>query len=171
MNSFDCACIKKFMAQYSRENAILYAKNYWNKRNPKFYNFDKIGGDCTNFISQCLFYGGFDMLFAPNGWFYSSLNSRSPSWTGVNEFCNFLITNTSQNSPNGQLVTMSQIEVGDVVQLDLGRGYFHHNTLVTKILGEKNFQNILIACHTSDAFDKPLSDYTIRQIRCIKITN
>ena len=24
------------------------------RRNPKYYNFDKLGGDCTNFISQCI---------------------------------------------------------------------------------------------------------------------
>ena len=77
------------MKKYSREKAILYAEKYWNYRNPKFFNFDKLGGDCTNFISQCLFYGGFDMDFKENGWFYSTLNSRSPAWSGVNEFCSF----------------------------------------------------------------------------------
>ena len=125
------------MQKYQRERAVLYAKNYWNKRNPRFYNFDKLGGDCTNFVSQCLFYGGFEMDFRQNGWFYSSLNSRSPAWSGVEEFCNYLITNTTQNSPKGQIVPLSQVEIGDIIQLDLGRGFFHHNTIVTKILGEK----------------------------------
>ena len=157
------------MGKYLREKAVLYAKNYWNKRNPRFFNFDKLGGDCTNFISQCLFYGGFDMKFDNNGWFYSSLKSRSPSWTGVNEFCNFLITNTAKNSPQGELVQLSQIDVGDIIQMDQGKGYFHHNMLVTKIVGEKNFANILIACHSADAFDKSLADYKFSRIRCIKI--
>lgn len=159
------------MKKYSREKAILYAEKYWNFRNPKFFNFDKLGGDCTNFISQCLFYGGFDMDFKENGWFYSTLNSRSPAWSGVNEFCNFLITNKSQNSPQGQIVSLQDVEVGDIIQLDLGRGYFHHNTIITKIIGEKNYNNILIACHSADAFDKRLSDYRIAKTRCIKITN
>lgn len=157
------------MAKYSRERAIEYAKAYWNKRNPRFYNFDKLGGDCTNFISQCLFYGGFDMKYSERGWYYSSLNSHSPSWTGVDEFCDFLITNRSGNSPKGRLVDLSQIEEGDVIQMDQGRGYFHHNLIVTKILGIKNYNNILIACHSADAFDKRLSDYKISRLRCIKI--
>jgi len=171
LNDFDQIFIIKVMEKYSRERAVLYARNYWNKRNPKFYNFDKIGGDCTNFVSQCLFYGGFDMKFTTNGWFYSSINLRSPAWSGVNEFCDFLITNISEDSPKGRIVSLSDIEVGDVIQLDLGRGFFHHNTIVTNINGEKNFNNILIACHTADAFDKPLSDYNIKKTRCIKIMN
>ncbi|MBQ3571404.1 MAG: amidase domain-containing protein, partial [Clostridia bacterium] len=42
---------------YNRQNAVEYAKKWALKRNPKYYNFDNIGGDCTSFASQCLFAG------------------------------------------------------------------------------------------------------------------
>ena len=42
---------------YNRTSAIIYAKKWSLSRNPRYYNFDDIGGDCTNFISQCLFAG------------------------------------------------------------------------------------------------------------------
>ncbi len=41
--------------EYNRENAVEYAKIWAYKRNPKYYNFDPVGGDCTSFVSQCLY--------------------------------------------------------------------------------------------------------------------
>ena len=42
---------------YNRRAAVAYARRWAFARNPKYYNFDKLGGDCTNFASQCI-YGG-----------------------------------------------------------------------------------------------------------------
>ncbi len=41
--------------KYEHELAVKYAKKWALSRNPKYYNFDPIGGDCTSFVSQCLF--------------------------------------------------------------------------------------------------------------------
>ncbi len=155
------------MPIYNRKKAVDYAYKWWNKRNPAFYNFDKIGGDCTNFISQCLLYGGIDMQIKPIGWHYLSLSNRSPAWSGVNEFYSFLITNNAENGIKGRLCKKEEIEIGDVIQLDLGRGVFHHNLLVTSV----EDSNILIACHSADAFDKSLNDYRFTKIRYLKILN
>ena len=40
--------------EYEREKAVQYAKKWAYGRNPEYFNFDPIGGDCTNFISQCI---------------------------------------------------------------------------------------------------------------------
>ena len=45
------------MEKYNREQAIDYAKKWAYKRNPRYYNYDPLGGDCTNFISQCVYAG------------------------------------------------------------------------------------------------------------------
>ena len=42
---------------YDRKQAIKYAKAWAYFRNPNYYNFDNIGGDCTNYISQCIYAG------------------------------------------------------------------------------------------------------------------
>ena len=157
------------MSNYNRSKAVEYASIWWNKRNPNFFNFDKLGGDCTNFISQCLFYGGNEMNFSKNGWFYSSLNSRSPAWTGVEEFYSFLITNNSKKGAKGRLVTMDELEVGDVVQLNQKGIRYNHNLLVTSVGDFRSPKNILVACHTNDAFNKRLSDYSYKSVRFIKI--
>lgn len=43
--------------EYNRELAINYAKEWAYKRNPNYYNFDAVSGDCTSFVSQCLYAG------------------------------------------------------------------------------------------------------------------
>lgn len=158
---------------YNRKNAIEYALNWWNKRNPKFFNFDNLGGDCTNFISQCLFYGGIPMNNINKlGWYYSSLSNRSYSWTGVEEFFTFCINNKSPSGPKAKVVPISLVEVGDIVQLQqLKRDRFHHNMIITQIDGEANLENIKICCHTNDAKNKPLKDYYYNKIRFLKILN
>ena len=45
------------MSKYNREKAIVYAQKWAYARNPNYYNFDHVGGDCTSFISQCLYAG------------------------------------------------------------------------------------------------------------------
>ena len=66
-------------APYYREQAVQYA-NYWAyRRNPNYYSFDQLGGDCTNFVSQAIYYAAGVMNYTPTyGWYYISLNNRSP---------------------------------------------------------------------------------------------
>ncbi len=52
--------------QYERQKAIEYAKQWAFLRNPKYYNFDSVGGDCTSFISQCIYAGSNTMNFTKN---------------------------------------------------------------------------------------------------------
>lgn len=154
------------MSVYDRQKAVDYAHAWWNKRNPQFYNFENLGGDCTNFISQCLFYAGLEMR--PQ-WHYYNLLNRTPSWSGVNEFFVFL-TDTNGNMPLAKIVEPSQIEIGDIVQLVLLGANFHHTGIVTKILGnDPKLENICITCHTIDAVDKPLASYRILKSRFLKI--
>ena len=157
---------------YNRQKAIEYAYQWWNKRNPLFFNFDGYGGDCTNFISQCLFYGGIEMnTFLPPFWFYKSSYNRSYSWTGVVEFYNFATTNTTDVGPRAKVVTINDVRIGDIVQLLQSGERFHHNLLITKIEGKNSLENIYVTCHTNDAKDKKLSDYYFKQIRFLKILN
>ena len=56
--------------------------------------FNGLGGDCTNFASQCIFAGSGVMNYTPvTGWYYISANNRTASWTGVEHLYNFLVGN------------------------------------------------------------------------------
>ncbi len=154
---------------YDREAAVAYARRWAYGFNPDFYNFNDIGGDCTNFASQCLYAGGLEMNFTPIfGWYYISVNNRTPSWTGVNELYDFLTTNQGVG-PRATLVALEELEIGDLVQFDYqGDGLFDHTPIIVNT-GERTPDTILVAAHSCPALDRPLSSYSYTQIRCLHI--
>ena len=117
---------------YNRKIAVEYALKWALGRNPKYYNYDKIGGDCTNFISQCLFAGTRQMNYRKNGWYYSDANNKSPSWTGVEFLYNFLIQNKYEG-PKGKEILKEELQLGDIIQLSFDGNIFGHTLIVSKI--------------------------------------
>lgn len=152
------------MIKYNRNNAIAYAEEWAFSRNPKYYNFDNVGGDCTSFISQCLLAGGATMNYKKDlGWYYKNGNDKSPSWSGVEFLYNFLTTNKN-TGPVGKQVSLKDIEVGDIIQLSFDGKKFSHTLLVVK----KDI-NIYVASHTYDVFGKNLNEYIYKTSRAIHI--
>lgn len=149
---------------YNRELAVNYALKWALDRNPTYYNYDKIGGDCTNFISQCLYAGNGQMNYRKNGWYYSNANIKSPSWTGVEFLYNFLINNKYEG-PKGVLVSKNELQLGDIIQLSFDGNIYGHTLIVTKIVGDK----IYICAHTIDAKNRDLDTYNYKKIRYLKI--
>lgn len=148
---------------YNRENCKNYAIKYALTRNTKFYNFDKIGGNCTNFASQCLYAGLPVMNYSSNGWYYNSISNRSPAWSNVNYFYNFLTSNTSVG-PYGKVCPLTLAEVGDFIQLKNSTKWYH-TLVITSI--EK--EDILVCANTQDSLMRKLSSYNYNECRCIKI--
>ena len=73
---------------------IDYAAKWAYSYNPDFYDFTELGGDCTNFISQCVYAGGAVMNYTPDtGWYYIALSERAAAWTGVEFFARFVLNN------------------------------------------------------------------------------
>lgn len=150
---------------YDRTKAVFYAEEWALMRNKKFYNFNNVGGDCTNFISQCIYAGANVMNYTPIvGWFYNSVNDRTPSWTGVNELYNFLINNKGIG-PFGQQVQKQQADIGDIIQLGNLDNLYYHSLIISKINGT----NIYVCAHSNDALNKPLNGYAFSKLRFIKI--
>ena len=151
--------------EYNRENAVAYARKWAFGRNPEYYNFNRIGGDCTNFASQCIYAGAGVMNFTPvKGWYYRSVNDRTPSWTGVEYLYNFLTGNEGVG-PFAKEVPLAELEPGDIVQLGRSTGDFYHSPVVVAVRNG----TIFVAAHTSDAFNRPLSSYSFERARGIHI--
>ena len=149
---------------------MAYARRWAFSRNPHYYNFDRVGGDCTNFASQCLFAGCGVMNFTPDiGWYYRSASSRAAAWTGVEYFYRFLTENVdgvgSTLGPFATLVTQAELEIGDFVQFGRDTGDFYHTPVVVGFSRGVP----LLAAHTNDAFGKPLTAYYFERLRCIHI--
>lgn len=156
---------------YDREKAVAYAREWAFSRNPRYYAFDNIGGDCTNFASQALYAGSGVMNFSDElGWFYISVNNRSPSWTGTEYFYNFLTRNQSVG-PVGVQADVYGIEPGDFAQISFNGQRFAHTVVILSVGENPSPENILIAAHTVDSLDRPLSTYEYQILRYIHITH
>ncbi|WP_416201089.1 MAG: Amidase-6 domain-containing protein [Thermocaproicibacter melissae] len=150
---------------YNRAEAVRYAETWAMRRNPKFPNFDQMGGDCTNFASQCIYAGCGVMNPTPvTGWYCNSLEDRSPAWSGVEFLYKFLITNKSVG-PYAAETGTDMLEPGDVIQLGDADGHFYHTPVVLSVENG----NILVAAHSFDACFRPLYTYSFSALRCLHI--
>ena len=149
---------------YDREAAVRYARAWARGRNPAYYDFERIGGDCTNFVSQCIYAGAGVMNFTPvTGWYYRSVNDRAAAWTGVEYLHRFLTGNRSVG-PYARIVSQREAMPGDIVQLGTRAGNFYHSPIIIATVPE-----ILVAAHTYDALDRPLSSYVYETARFLHI--
>jgi hypothetical protein len=154
---------------YDRSAAVAYAHKWAMKRNPAYYNFSGIGGDCANFASQCLHAGGAAMNYTPiYGWYYTSVNDRAPAWSAVKYLHRFLTTN-EQTGPYGREVPLEEIMPGDILQIATWMPDFHHTLVVVETGEQPDRANTLVACHSYDSDNRPLSSYDITMLRCIHI--
>lgn len=152
------------MAFYNRKLAVEYAEKWALKRNQAYLNFDNLGGDCTNFISQCIFAGIKEMNYSKYGWYYINGNNRSASWTGVEFLYKFLVSNKSVG-PKGRLISKDELEIGDIIQLSFDGVVFGHSLIVSNL----DDGIIKICCHTIDSLNRPLDTYIYQMARYIKI--
>lgn len=150
---------------FDRARARLYAERWAFSQNPLFSNYAGLGGNCTNFVSQCLLAGCCVMNFTPVfGWFYLSDEDRSASWTGVAYLADFLLGNRG-TGPFGREGSKEDLQSGDIIQLGRDGEGFYHSLLVVGREGEE----LLVAAQTDSAFERPLSSYTYDFARYIHI--
>ena len=153
---------------YDRAAAVLYAHQWAYGRNPAFYDYENLGGDCTNFASQCIYAGSGIMNFTPTyGWYYIDAN---PSWTGVPYLYNFLTRGNHSAGPIAEPCELEDLLPGDLIQLSFKGTEFQHSPVVVYVGTPVTPENVLIAAHSYDADNRPLSTYEYRAIRMLHIT-
>ena len=154
--------------KYNRNNAINYAIKYALEKNPKYFDYTNSGGNCTNYISQCVFAGAPQMNTSTNGWYYFSPSQTSVSWANVEPFYNFAISNMGEGffATNGNIQTC---EIGDVIQVKFkNKPVYTHSLLITKIQ-DRTARGIIVCANTNDAKNIPLSHYLYETIRFVHI--
>ena len=157
---------------YLRRRAVAYAERWALSRNPLFYNFTGEGGDCTNFVSQCILAGCCTMNFTPTfGWYFRSADDRAPAWTSVEYFYDFITGAPAFAAENGGIgpygheIPAALARAGDVIQLADETGDFYHTLLLTSV----NSDGLLVSAHSNDALNRPLSSYSFASARYIRI--
>lgn len=155
---------------YDREAAVRYAHRWAYGRNPRFYDFEELGGDCTNFASQCLYAGTGVMNYTPVfGWYYINANDKAPAWTGVPYFFNFMTRTERSPGPFGLEANLSMLLPGDFVQLRFSSERYGHTPIIVEVGNPPTLDNILVAAHSEDADFRPVSTYQYQEIRFIHI--
>ena len=153
------------LEHYDREAAVNYAKRWALGRNPAYMDYELWGGDCTNFISQCLRSGGIPLDF--NGsdvlkqWYWINDNKRTPTWTAAEPFYKYIIGNNKEGTSNfgiyAREASYNELEIGDIIQLVYDNNAYH-NMIVSKVILEgKYLVDYLVCQHTYDLLDYPLS--------------
>ena len=157
---------------YNRARAVEYARAWALRRNPLFIDFTGIGGNCTNFVSQCVLAGSCTMNYTLDfGWYYISPDERAPAWSGVDFFYDFMTGESSFAEQNGGIgpfaraVPREEVELGDVVQYANMAGDWYHTVIITGTDGDE----LLVSAQSNDALDRPLSSYNFAKARFLHI--
>lgn len=159
------------LGPYNRVQAVLYAHKWAYGRNPQYYDYEELGGDCTNFASQCLYAGSGVMNYTPDfGWYYIDSNNKAPAWTGVPYFYNFLTRAEPSVGPAAEEAGLVDLRPGDVLQLSMDGGVFTHTLVVVRTrLRPRSPYDILVAAHSYDSDNRPLASYNYQKARFLHI--
>src|SRR5262249_34855138 len=106
---------------YSRIKAVHYAQTYALSTNTKYHTFTS--SDCTNFVSQALYAGGWPMIqgekkvssvwyYDFDSWFPGWISPASYTWAAAANFHSFLSASGRAKKVTGA----EALELGDVVQ-------------------------------------------------------
>ncbi|MGL6106009.1 amidase domain-containing protein [Romboutsia sp.] len=156
--------MKKLKA-YDRQAAVDYAQKWALSRNPKYMDYEDWGGDCTNFISQCLIAGRIPMDNIGENvlkkWYWYNDKLRTPTWTAAEPFYKYIVGNNNKNSENfgiyARNADYNELEIGDIAQL-VYEGRAYHSMIISKVILEGEYLIDYLECqHTYDLLDYPLS--------------
>ena len=157
---------------YQRERAVEYARRWALDRNPLFTDFTGRGGNCTNFVSQCILAGSCVMNYTEDfGWYYLSEGDRAPAWTSVEYFYDFMTGVPAFSSRNGgvgpyaRVVPREMAEIGDAVQYADSEGDWYHTVIISRIENGE----IYICAQSDDALDRPISSYRFAEARFLHV--
>ena len=149
-----------YYANYDVKAAIAYSDKYALNYNPSYYNFESLGGDCANFVSQCISAGGMPQVeceqYGTSGWFYKTSSNRSATWTGAHQLRNWMAGNRGvliSNPTNSQLFAGSPL-------------FINNGAHAMFCVGRNAEGSAIYSAHTQDAYREkvylPNVNYTIQ---------
>ncbi|MCB2306864.1 amidase domain-containing protein [Clostridium estertheticum] len=165
-------------SKYDRELATSYAMQYAlepNKRY-KFYEFvNGNGGDCTNFVSQCLMAGGATMDYNNvRPWWYNGRGKSSICWAVANSLFWYLKTNQklNRNVIKGlEVEDLSKLEIGDVVFYENYSNSIFHAAIITSFIDGSGIHEPRISQHSYNQINETyVKNYDYKKAHFLKIT-
>lgn len=161
---------------FDREGAARYADEYaglaWgagnnHSYNPRYRDLNGNGGDCTNFVSQCLGDKSGGKLPVDGAWYYShdrEGGSGSRAWVQTEAFADWLLYNgrgqrlargafPEMNQPSSEFSrgAVRELQKGDVIGYE-EKGYIEHFAIV---VGTDSKGYPVVNAHTVDRYHSP----------------
>lgn len=156
---------------YDVDSAISYLYAYCDERNPYWYAYDAVGGNCMNFGSQVLLAGGIPRDEQGSAkWYWDNKNELALSWINVGRFYEYCRDNSGYGLVADTEASYYTGEIGDVVIVGFDEDH-RHTTLISGIVRDDagNVVDYLITCNTTNYRDFPVSAYYYTFHRLIKI--
>lgn len=160
---------------YYRQGAVQFARDWYNSTYPGFYRFS---ADCTNFVSQAIYLGGFipQTATAPGvnvGWYYVNSSQYANAWTFTPAFYDFVVNgHWWVGGPEGVVTAIDQLQPGDVILYDIRTGSytFDHAVIVVEMTDLGNQELFpLVAGHSPDVNDYPFTAFNYYKTYPIQI--
>lgn len=150
---------------YKGLNAVNYALNYAITPNPLYRYFPEIGdggGDCSNFISQCLHAGSAPFDYGTSApWWYNNkgtLNVNDDAWSiswAVAHSLYWTLKIRGAKKLKGikgiEVDNISMLELGDIIQYENYRGIIYHSAIITSFDYSIQHKSPQITQHTFNA--------------------
>lgn len=155
---------------YDRQAAVAYAKQWVTDRNDEWPDYSMSGGNCQNFVSQCLLAGGIPMDSSGDAvwkWYgdtpnnLSQMAGRSASWSGVDEFLQYAASNTGSGMVAVADADYYSGEIGDVLILGYDEENLYHAVIITDVVTDEegNVVDYLVHSNTANQESFPASAY------------
>ena len=139
---------------YNVSNAIAYADEYCINYNSAYNSYKGRGGDCANFVSQCLYAGGFKQ---DSEWY-----KHSVAWINVmKQIAHFKAYGTFLNATNSNLIK------GNPIYFDWnGDSTYDHATIC---VGRNNSGIAILDSHTKDLYHATWTNWSFRKAATIQL--
>ena len=163
--TFDCDHL------YDRAAAYDYLMAYCDERNPAWYAYDEVGGNCMNFGSQVLLAGGIpEDEKGDEEWYWDGQNDLDLSWINVGRFYDYCRDNEGFGLVADTEAGYYTGEVGDVLIVGFA-GDHRHTTVISHVVKDESGDTVdyLISCNTTNYRDFPASAYYYTFHRLVKI--
>ena len=143
--------------KYSIDKAVSYARKHALSYNKHYEDFSNAGGDCTNFVSQCVHAGGLPLSLTWRPYY--------TAWIRVNELYYYIL----RKGLGKDLPSIMDSKPGSIIQFfSSTKGFYSHSGIITEIISD---EDCLYCCHNFDKLDYPLSEIYPSIYKKIRILN
>lgn len=165
--------------KYNGRAAANYAVKYAlvpNKSYKYFQSINENGGDCTNFVSQCLRAGGAPQDYNNlRPWWYDMKQGKaSVCWAVAHSLYWYLKTNQSSNRTaikGLEVDNVLELEIGDIIFYENYRNVIFHGAVVTSFARIGGNSEPLISQHTFNLLNVTYKkDYSYKKLHFLKIS-